>query len=251
MSGTFAPAPGRAAVLTILRRQTAFEVLLILRRGETLVLNLLVPLAALLGVGLTTVIALPVTDRVGFAVPGVIGLAVMSTAFTGQAINTGYERGYGVLKRLGGSPLSRRGLLVAKTGGVLAVICLQVVVLAGVGVAMGWRPHLAQVAPAVLLLLLATAVFSSFGLLLAGTLPPQATAGAATLVYLVLLVVGGVMFPVVGGDSFGLVTPLSALTEGLRVTLTAGRNAPLAAWISLAAWAAAGVLATVRWFRWE
>lgn len=248
---TFTPAPGRAPMLTILRHQTALEIRLILRRGETLVLNVLVPLAALLGVGLTDVIRLPDDDRLGFVVPGVIGLAVMSTAFTGQAINTGYERGYGVLKRLGGSPLTKAGVLVAKTGAVLAVIVLQVVLLVAVGVALGWRPRIELLALAVLLLLLATAVFSSFALLLAGTLPAQATAGAGTLIYLVLLVVGGVMFPVPGAGWLGDVLPLSALTEGLRATLTEGAAPVLTNWVGLLVGGMGGVLGAVRWFRWE
>ncbi|OLF15517.1 ABC transporter permease [Actinophytocola xanthii] len=247
----FAPAPGRAPTTTILRHQTALEIRLILRRGETLVLNVLVPLAALLGVGLTDVIRLPEEDRLGFVVPGVIGLAVMSTAFTGQAINTGYERAYGVLKLLGGSALRRSGVLVAKTAAVLAVIALQVALLVSVGVALGWRPQLSMLAPALALVLLATALFSSFGLLLAGTLPAQATAGAATLVYLVLLVTGGVMFPVPGADRVGAVLPLSALTDGLRATLTHGVAPAALNWIGLACVGMVGVLGTVRWFRWE
>lgn len=248
---TFAPAPGRAPMLTILRHQTALEIRLILRRGETIVLNVLVPLAALLGVGLTDVIRLPGDDRLGFVVPGVIGLAVMSTAFTGQAINTGYERGYGVLKRLGGSPLTKAGVLVAKTGAVLAVIALQVALLVAVGVAVGWRPHLEGVVFAVLLLLLATAVFSSYALLLAGTLPAQATAGAGTLIYLVLLVAGGVMFPVPGAGWVADVLPLSALTEGLRAALTDGVAPGAVNWAGLLVVGTVGVLGAARWFQWE
>ncbi|MCT2587169.1 ABC transporter permease [Actinophytocola gossypii] len=248
---TFAPAPGRAPTTTILRHQTALEVRLILRRGETLVLNVLVPLAALLGVGLTDVIRLPDGDRLGFVVPGVIGLAVMSTAFTGQAINTGYERGYGVLKRLGGSALTRSGVLVAKTSAVLVVIVLQVALLVGVGVALGWRPRVDHLALALVLLLLATALFSSYALLLAGTLPAQATAGAGTLVYLVLLVAGGVMFPVPGADGIGGALPLAALTEGLRATLTEGVPPGWVNWTGLFIVGVGGALAATRWFRWE
>jgi ABC-2 type transport system permease protein len=251
MNGMFTPAPGKAAVTTILRTQTALEIRLILRRGETLVLNVLVPIAALLGVGLTDVIRLPTSDRLGFVVPGVIGLAVMSTAFIGQAINTGYERGYGVLKRLGGSPLSRWGLLVAKTAGVLAVIVIQIALLAAVGLLLGWQPDVSQLPAALGLLMLATAAFSSLGLLLAGTLPAQATAGAATLVYLVSLVIGGVMFPVPDAGWLGWAMPLSALTEGLRATLTDGAVVPFSIWISLLTWAVLGILAAARWFRWE
>src|SRR5205814_464297 len=130
---TFAPAPARAPMARILLAQSAMELRLTLRRGESLLLTLVIPVLVLLGVGLTSVVRLPVGDRLGFVVPGVMALAVMSTAFTGQAIATGYERSYGVLKRLGASALPRWALMVAKTAAVVAVIIIQVAVLAVVG----------------------------------------------------------------------------------------------------------------------
>nr|BFE69045.1 hypothetical protein GCM10020092_023460 [Actinoplanes digitatis] len=120
------------------------ELVLTARRGEALVLAMGVPLLVLLGAGLTRATNLPTDDRLGYVVPGVLALTVMSTAFTGQAITTGYERGYGVLKRLGASPLTRPGLLLAKTVAILCLVGLQLIALAAVGVIAGWRPELAQ-----------------------------------------------------------------------------------------------------------
>ncbi|NED78883.1 ABC transporter permease, partial [Streptomyces sp. SID11233] len=73
-----------------------------------------------------------------FLTPGVLALAVMSTAFTGQAIATGFERRYGVLKRLGASPLPRWALMTAKTLSVLVTEVLQVVLLTVIAFALGW-----------------------------------------------------------------------------------------------------------------
>ncbi|WP_279579326.1 ABC transporter permease [Fodinicola feengrottensis] len=176
---TFAPAPGRAPMSRILLAQSAMELKLTLRRGESLLLTLVIPILVLLGIGLTSVVRLPTADRMGFVVPGVMGLAVMSTAFTGQAIATGFERSYGVLKRLGASALPRWGLMVAKTVGVIAVIVLQVAVLAVVGLLAGWHPSAAGILPALGLAVVGTAAFSGLGLWMAGTLRAEATLAAA------------------------------------------------------------------------
>ena len=127
-----------------------------------------------------------------------LALAVLSTAFTSQAIATGFERRYGVLKRLGSTPLSRGGLIGAKTVTVLGVELAQAVILLGVGLALGWQPNTAGPAAAiwvVLLVLAGTAAFSGLGLLLAGTLRAEATLALANLIYLVLLGIGGIIFP--------------------------------------------------------
>src|SRR6185312_4497961 len=162
-AGTFAPAPGRARLGTIVGRQVRMELLLTARRGEAVVLAMGVPLLVLLGAGLTRATNVPTDDRLGFVVPGVLALTVMSTAFTGQAITTGYERSYGVLKRLGASPLTRPGLLFAKT--------------AAVGVAVGWHPHFGQILPALGVTVLATAAYSGLALFLASVLKPETTTG--------------------------------------------------------------------------
>jgi ABC-2 type transport system permease protein len=252
MSGTFAPAPGRAPMRDILRSQIRMEVVLTARRGEAVVLAMGVPLLVLLGAGLTHATNVPGTDRLGFVVPGVLALTVMSTAFTGQAITTGYERSYGVLKRLGASPLTRPGLLFAKTAAVLGLIVLQLLVLALVGVAVGWRPHGGELLPALGITVLATAAYTGLALLLASVLKPETTTAAATLVYVLMLAAGGIMFaaPDLGPAGWFLL-PLAAHAEALRDTLTHDTAIPLSIWLSLTAWAVVGVTAAVRTFRWE
>jgi ABC-2 type transport system permease protein len=252
VSGTFAPAPGRAPMRTILGRQIRMELLLTARRGEAVVLAMGVPLLVMLGAGLFDVTNLPTDDRLGYVVPGVLALTVMSTAFTGQAITTGYERSYGVLKRLGASPLTRPGLLLAKTAAVLAQIVVQVLVLALVGLAVGWRPEAGALLPALGVTVLAAAGYSGLALLLASILKPETTTGAATLIYVVMLSVGGIMFSAPGlGVAGWFLLPLAAHAEALRATLMYGDPVPAGIWLALAAWAIVWPALAARKFRWE
>jgi ABC-2 type transport system permease protein len=251
-TGTFTPAPGRASTRAILRQQVRMELRLTARRGEALVLAMGVPLLVLLGAGLTRATNLPTDDRLGYVVPGVLALTVMSTAFTGQAITTGYERGYGVLKRLGASPLTRRGLLFAKTAAILCLVGLQVLALAVVGVVAGWRPELTQLLPALGVTVLATAAYCGLALLLAGLLRPETTTALATLIYVLMLAAGGIMFAAPDlGPAGHFLLPLAAHAEALRDTLTAGTGVPATIWLSLTLWAVLSLTAAARKFRWE
>jgi ABC-2 type transport system permease protein len=252
MSGTFTPAPGRAPMRGILAKQTRMELLLTARRGEAVVLAMGVPLLVLLGAGLTTATTLPTTDRIGYVVPGVLALTVMSTAFTGQAITTGYERGYGVLKRLGASPLTRAGLLGAKTTAILCLVAVQMLVLATVGAIVGWRPSAAQLPSAIAVTVLAAAAYCGLALLLASVLRPETTTAAATLIYVLMLAAGGIMFAAPDLGAFGhVLLPLAAHAEALRDTLTAGQSVPVGIWASLGGWAVAALAGAARFFRWE
>ncbi|MDF5753733.1 ABC transporter permease [Spongiactinospora sp. TRM90649] len=234
--------------------QAAAEVRATLRNGEQLLLTLIIPVLVLAGFSVTPVLDLPTARRVDFLAPGVLALAIMSTAFTGQAIATGFERRYGVLKRLGATPLTRGGLMLAKTAGVLAVEIVQIAVIAGVALALGWRPQGSPLAMA-LLVLLGTAAFSGLGLLMAGTLRAEATLAGANLVYLVLLACGGVVFPLSAfpeaiRPALDLL-PISALTGGLRAVLADGAAPPVAALAVLAVWAVLSLGLAARTFRWE
>ncbi|GAA2269987.1 ABC transporter permease [Nonomuraea roseoviolacea subsp. roseoviolacea] len=247
------PAPGAAPFPRMVLAQAGAEVRATLRNGEQLLLTLVIPVLLLAGFTLAPLIDVGGGSRVAFLAPGVLALAVMSTAFTGQAIATGFERRYGVLKRLGATPLSRAGLMLAKTAAVLAVELIQVVVVVAVGLALGWRPH-GSFAAAALLVVLGTAAFSGLGLLMAGTLRAEATLAAANLVYLVLLGAGGVMFPLSKLPESVRpaleVLPISALTGGLRTVLSGGAL-PLGALGVLAAWAVLCLGLASRTFRWE
>jgi ABC-2 type transport system permease protein len=254
VSLTFTPAPGAARPARMIRAQTAYELRTLLRNGEQLLLTLVIPVAILVLFGATPLVDLGPGRRVDFLAPGVLALAVMSTAFTGQAIGTGFERRYGVLKRLGATPLPRSGLIAAKTLTVLAVELLQTVAVGAVALLLGWSPH-GDPFSVIFLMLLGTAAFSGFGLLMAGTLRAEATLAAANLVYLLLLALGGVVFPPArfsGGTRAVLeLLPISALADGLRQVLQHGAAMPARDLLVLAAWAVAGLALAARFFRWE
>jgi ABC-2 type transport system permease protein len=252
--GALAPQPGAAPNRRMLAAQTRAELTLMLRNGEQVLLTLVIPLGLLVVLTLVDFVTVPGGgDRVGFFVPGVIALAVMSSAFTGQAIGVGFERQYGVLKRLGATALPRSVLLGAKTIAVLAVELLQLVLIAAVGLLLGWHPH-GSPAAVLLLVVLGTTAFSGLGLLLGGTLRGLTTLAAANLLWFVLLVLGGVLFPLShfgGAEPVLQLLPTAALSHGLRDVLQHGHALPLRDATALLAWAAAALAAATRFFRWE
>ncbi|WMX49044.1 ABC transporter permease [Streptomyces roseicoloratus] len=233
--------------------QTALETRMLLRNGEQLLLTVIIPSLLLVLFSTVDVVDTGAGEAVDFLAPGVLALAVMSTAFTGQAIATGFERRYGVLKRLGASPLPRWALMTAKTLSVLVTEVLQVVLLTVIALALGWSPQGNPLA-VLALLVLGTAAFSGLGLLMAGTLKAEATLAAANLVFLLLLVGGGVIVPLekfgAAGDVLALL-PISALSDGLRDVLQGGAGMPWGDALILAVWAVLGLGAAARFFRWE
>jgi len=254
MSGTFTPLPGAAPLRRQVLAQAAMESRLMLRNGEQLLLAVVIPVIVLVG-GVTGAERVGIElehDPIDVFAPGVLALAVMSTAFTSLAIATGFERRYGVIKRLGSSPLPRSGLLAGKVGGLLLVEVLQIAVLSLVALALGWDPD-PGILGAVLAAVLGTAAFASLGLFLAGVLRAEATLAAANLVYLLLLAGGAVVLPVSAYGAFGDFVhwlPSGALGDAMRVALIDGRTA----WSDLAvllAWAVLGASLTARTFKWE
>ncbi|NJP45676.1 ABC transporter permease [Actinacidiphila epipremni] len=252
--GTFTPAPGPARTGAMIRAQAVLETKMLLRNGEQLLLTVVIPALLLVVFSAVDIVDTGAGRSVDFLAPGILALAVLSTAFTGQAIATGFERRYGVLKRLGASPLPRWALLTAKTCSVLVTELLQVVLLTAIAFALGWSPHGNPLAVLVLLLL-GTAAFSGLGLLMAGTLRAEATLAAANLVFLLLLIGGGVIVPM---DKFSggvqdllKLLPVSALSDGLRDVLQHGAGMPWGDLGILAVWAVVGLAAASRFFRWE
>ena len=250
----FTPAPGRAPLLRQVAAQAGMESRLMLRNGEQLLLAVVIPIIVLFGaVEAAKHVSVKLTaSPVDVFTPGVLALAVMSTAFTSLAIATGFERRYGVIKRLGASPLPRSGLLMGKVGGLLLVEVLQIAVLCVVAAFLGWSPA-PGVAGAVLAVVVGTAAFASLGLFLAGVLRAEATLAAANLVYLLLLAGGAVVFPASSYGSAGSVLhwlPSGALGSGMRTSLV-GAGFPGTSLLILAGWALVGTVLTARTFTWE
>ncbi|MFC6150920.1 MULTISPECIES: ABC transporter permease [Mumia] len=257
MTLDFAPRPGAAPVRRMVLAQTVMETRLLMRNGEQLGLALVIPLLLLVaGTEATRVVDLGPGRPIDIITPGVLALAIVSSAFTSLAIATGFERRYGVIKRLGTTPLPRWGLLVGKIGSVLLVQIAQLVILVLVALWLGWDPHggAASYAWLVVLTLLGTAAFAALALLLAGTLRAEATLAVANLVYVLLVVGGAVLVPLSrypeAAQTFLSLLPSGALSEAIRVVFE-GSAPPTTSIVVLVVWAAVAAALTARTFKWE
>ncbi len=251
---SFTPAPAAAPPARMLAAQTRMELRLLLRNGEQVGLSLIIPLLLEFFFNLPLLYSLGTPRRIDFVVPSVLALAVMSASFTGLAIGTGFERKYAVLKRLGATALPRQVLIAGKTCAVLILQLLQAVLICLFGLALGWHPA-GDGGWVVLLLLVGTFAFGGLGLLLAGTVRAEVTLAAANLAWLVLLFAGGIAIPLsrypgAAADVLRYL-PSAALSDGLHQVLQHGGGTPVRALVTLLVWAAVGLPAAARWFRWE
>jgi ABC-2 type transport system permease protein len=248
------PAPALRAVSAL----AAMELRLTARRGENVLVTLVIPVAVLLFFAGTSIVPGIAGRPVDFLLPGAIALAVIASGLVNLGIATAYERSYGVLKRLGGAPLPRWGLVAAKVASILALELVQVAVLIVVAtVALGWQPG-AGWSPILLAaaIVLGTLAFAGLGLLLAGTLRAEATLAIANGLFLGFVMLGGIVLPIDRLPGFlqpmAGVLPATALADLLRIALGASTTANVAT--SLAILATWGVVATglgARTFRWD
>lgn len=245
------PRPGAAPSARRVWNHGLIELLVTVRNGEQLILALLIPAGILIAGALFGVrFGMPLD----IVAPSVLALALWSTAFTSLAIQTGFERRYGVLERLAATPLRRSGLLAGKVLGVGLTVAGQWVILGALAVALGWRPHPDPLGTlvAVVAVVLAVGAFSGAALAMSGTLRAEATLGLANVVYLVGLVAGGIAFPVssypgVAAHVVALL-PTAAVSEVLR-GWSAGSVDPI--WLLvLVVWAAGALLLARKVFRW-
>src|SRR6266702_3275834 len=175
--------------------QTQVELLLTLRRGESVLITLVVPVLLLIFFASLNIIPATTGKAVDFLLPGILALAVMAAGMVSLGIATAYERYYGVLKRLGSSPLPRSGLIIAKVISVLALELIQVFVLISVAVILySWRPAGSPLL-ALLTIALGTVTFSALGLAMAGALRTEVTLAGANGLYLLFLLLGGGILP--------------------------------------------------------
>jgi ABC-2 type transport system permease protein len=246
-----------ASPMAAARAQTAMELRLTARRGENVLVTIVIPVVVLLF--FASVAALPTgTGRpVDFLLPGTLALAVIASSLVNLGIATAYERNYGVLKRLGGSPLTRGGLLTAKVGAVLAVEIAQVVLLLAIAIAvLGWRPG-PGASPFLfaLSLLLGTLAFAGLGLLLAGALRAEATLALANGLFIAFLLLGGIILPVADLPGpladIAAILPAAALADAFRVALGSGNGDIVGPLLILSGWAIGFVWLAARTFRWE
>ena len=246
--GTFTPAPGRGNLARMLLAQARTETVLTLRNGEQVLLTVLIPVALLVAMSLMAVIPVP-EPRVASATARVLALAVISSAFTGQAIALGFDRRYGVLKRLAATALPRWLLVAGRVAAGLAVVAVQVLILCAVALALGWRlPPVAGLLWAAALLVLGALTFGALGVLLGGALRAEVVLALANIAWFALLLIGGVALGVDTLPAWLRVIvdalPSAALAEGLHQAVVDGAAPALRHVSVLVIWGvAAGALA--------
>lgn len=227
--------------------QALFDARNVLRNGENLLLTIVIPVGVLVLL-LTTGLGGERTP--GQALVAAVSLAVLATAFTSQAIATGFDRRYGVLRMLGLSPLGARGLLAARTLVSLMVVTLQVLILVALAAAIsGWFPtDPLAVVQAILVILLGVWAYTAWALLIAGALRAEATLAVANAIFLLLMFGGGLAIPL---DSLPWQPVAQYLPTGAMVL--ALQSAPFA-WaplLVLVLWGVVGTATATRLFRWE
>ncbi|QDP97508.1 ABC transporter permease [Microlunatus elymi] len=245
----FSPAPGAAPATRRVISHGLTETRLMVRNGEQLLLALIIPIAILVAARFLE------SSLLGDQLPAsVLALAVWSTAFTSVAIATGFERRYGVLERLAATPLGRTGLITGKAMAVVIIVIGQLLILTVVAVLLGWRPQFSAISTllAIAAVILAIVGFVGFALILAGRLRAEATLALANVIYVILLVAGGLVvpaarFPAPLETIIGLL-PTGALGNELR-SASAGvvDGWPL---LVLAVWAIILTFAARKAFRW-
>jgi len=251
--GTWQPSPGAAPRRQRILTQAGADLRSTLSNGEQVLLTLIIPIGLLIVLSVFNLGAGSATGVDG-AMPSVLALAVLSTAFTSLAIGTGFDRRSGALKFLGTTPLTRSDLLIGRALSVLAVEVVQVALLVGAAILLGWRPSGAWWA-AIVLIVVGTGAFAALGFALAGVLRAEATLAVANAVFLVLLLGGGIVIPTadlpgVWGALAGWL-PSGALADGLRSVLIENSGLPWAPLAILLGWSVVGALVAVRTFRWE
>ena len=245
--------------MTPLGAQLRAEMQILRRNGEQLLLTLIIPIGLLIFFGLVDV--LPSGDPsvfaepVDFLTPGILALAVMSSAMVSLGISTGFERSYHVLKRLGVTPLGRPRWLAAKILTVLTVQIVQLVVLLGVALLLGWRPESARWLLALGAVVAGTTAFVGLGLTLAGRLRAEINLALQNALFLLLLLLGGMVIPFAElpgplADAARLL-PSGALADVLRDALVGGADRPGTSWIVLGCWAVAAPVVAALAFRWD
>jgi ABC-2 type transport system permease protein len=248
--GTFTPDPRPADVRKMLAAQFGLELKLLLRNGEQLLLTMFIPITLLIGLTLLPLGSFG-PNRAATFVPAIMALAIISTAFTGQAIAVAFDRRYGALKRLGATALPVWGIIAGKSLAVVAVVFLQSILLGTIGFALGWRPAIVGLAVGAMIIALGTAVFAALGLLLGGTLRAEIVLAVANLLWFVFAGFGALTLEgsIVsrGVQWVARLTPSGALTEALSQAMSMSVD-----WYGLAVlavWGAVGALCALRWFR--
>lgn len=235
--------------------QTQFEILLTLRRGENILVTLIVPVLLLIFFASLNIVPAVNGRAINFLLPGILALAVMAAGMVNLGIATAYERYYGVLKRLGSSPLPRSGLIIAKVLSILLLELVQVILLVGVAVLLyGWQPT-GSLWLTLVSLALGTVTFAALGLAMAGALRAELTLAGANALFLLFVLLGGGILPLshlpAPIATVAQVLPAAALTQALQASMSNNASFPVFPLLILAIWAIVVLLVAIRTFQWE
>ncbi|GAC1371830.1 MAG: ABC transporter permease [Ktedonobacteraceae bacterium] len=236
-------------------QQTRFELLLTARRGENVLVTLIIPVMLLIFFASLNIVPAKNGSPADFLLPGILAIALMAAGMVNLGIATAYERYYGVLKRLGSSPLSRGSLISAKVISILLLEIVQVLLLIGVAAALyGWRPT-GSPGLTLLALILGTITFAALGLAMAGALRAEMTLAGANALFLVFILLGGGILPLdhlpAPLAAVAQLLPAAALTQALQQTMSAGGGFPGTALLTLTIWAVIVLSVAARTFKWE
>ena len=241
--------------MKLLRVQLACELRVLARNGEQLLLSLGIPMLLLAFFSNVDILPTAGQSGVNFLLPGIVALAIMSTAMVSLGIATGFERSYLVLKRLGATPLGVPRLVLAKALSVLVVEIVQVILLVGLAYLFGADLGALNLAKLVLAIALGTLALSGIGLSLAGRLRGEVNLAAQNALYLVLLLIGGIVFPLEEFPSWlhwvGRISPSGALADVMRDVFSGTSIHGASSLVVLLCWALATQLCAFKLFRWN
>lgn len=247
--GTFSPAPQRAPVMKMTVAQGRIEAKLMLRHGEQLLLSLVIPVGILIATTLTPILGENVSINAVF--PMVLAVATTSSGFTGQAIALAFDRRYGALKRSGASGVPPSIVIFGKIVGVLAMVVIQLIVLTGLALFLGWRTDAIGVIFGLIVLLFGVAAFTALGLLMGGTLSSELVLGLANLIWIALVAVVGWVAYAHGLDAAGWWNLIPSVSLASGLTQAFDGVIPLWETLILVVWAALASAGAVKWFRFD
>ncbi len=246
-----------------------FEIREFFRQRESVVFTLLFPIILLLF--FTQVVNYKIDGGISFAqyfVPAILAVGLFGAAFQTLAIQISTEREKGFLKRLEGTPMPPAAYFIGKIIMVFAVVILETIILLGVSAAMGkvkiptdggkWLTWL-------WVTVLGVAASAVFGMAFSAVArSAKAAPAVVTPVALVLQFISGVFFVFTTAPQWLQITaslfPLRWIAQGYRSVFLPDAFAqyePVHSWehgriaLVLGIWTVAGILVTIRTFRWR
>jgi ABC-2 type transport system permease protein len=239
--------------------QSVTESRMMLRRREVVFFSVLLPTMFMLLFG---GIYGSVKDENGISVinyllPGYMVMAVMSVSFISLGVMTANERQYGILKRLGATPLPRAVLLTGKMAAIALVVTGAVVVLLALGLGFYGVRIIGGPLDIAAIVLLGVLVFATIGLMIGGMVKPEAAPAILNAAYFPMLFLGGALIPLTQMPDWlqqvGKLLPSYHFSNALIEVMVLGHSLP-DVWPNLAAmaaWGAGAILVASRTFKWE